>query len=188
MLSVVQLFKGGVSNVPKTIIARLTISLIFIMLVIAAAIYAVIVFRGEPKLLASQIHASEQSALAISRQLSSNLSEIEGRVASMAALGASLPSEKNLVEPALATIIDASGNRAISGGGLWPEAGAFTPGVVLDSLYWARSSQGQLEFSAENNAAGMEPYQASEWYKQGVDAAPGNLVGRMPTLTLCARC
>ncbi|NWA28170.1 methyl-accepting chemotaxis protein [Pseudomonas gingeri] len=159
--------------VPKTIIARFTLSLGFILLVIATLICSVIIFRGEPKLVTAQVQASEQSALAISRQLSIKLSEIEGRTAAIADLGSSLPLDEALAKSTLIKIIDGDGDVAVAGGGLWPEPNAFTPGIELNSLYWARSDQGKLMFSDENNGPGMTPYQDADWYKQGRTAAPG---------------
>lgn len=159
---------------PRTLTARFSLTLIFILTLIALIIYAVIVFRGEPKLVAAQIEASQQSALALSRQLSAKLGEVEGRTVALANIGATLPLRHELVKPALAKIIDSEGNQAIAGGGLWPEPGAFTPGVPLDSLYWSRTKQGSLAFSIDNNLPGANPYQASDWYKQGRSGQAGS--------------
>ncbi|MEN5141526.1 methyl-accepting chemotaxis protein [Pseudomonas juntendi] len=158
--------------VPKTIVARFSLALILIVTLIALVICAVIVFRGEPKLIASQVNASQQSVLALSRQLSARLAEVEGRTVALANVGATLPLSHELVKPTLAKIIDSEGNQAIAGGGLWPAPGAFTPGTELDSLYWSRTNQGSLEFSADNNLPGTS-YQASDWYKQGQSGQPG---------------
>jgi len=159
--------------VPKTIVARFSLTLILIVTLIALVIYAVIVFRGEPKLIASQIQASQQSVLALSRQLSARLGEVEGRTVALANVGETLPLRHDLMKPTLAKIIDSESNQAIAGGGLWPEPGAFTPGTELDSLYWSRTKQGTLKFSADNNLPGTSPYQAADWYKQGQSGLPG---------------
>lgn len=158
---------------PRTIIARFSLTLASILTIIALVIYTVIVFRGEPKLVAAQIEASQQSALALSRQLSAKLGEVEGRTVALANIGETLPLRRELMKPALAKIIDSEGDQSIAGGGLWPEPGAFTPGVSLDSLYWSRTEQGSLEFSTDNNLPGVDPYQASDWYKQGRSAQAG---------------
>jgi methyl-accepting chemotaxis protein len=159
--------------VPKTIIARFTWVLVFILLFIASFIYGVIVLRGEPKLIEAQTQAAEQSAMAISRQLEIKLAEIEGRTTSIASLGESLPLNGDQVKASLSKIIDATGDISVAGGGLWPEPNAFKSGVSLHSFYWARSAQGALTFSNENNLPGIAPYQDSDWYKQGAMATSG---------------
>ncbi len=158
---------------PKTIIARFTVALVFILVVIASFIYGVIVLRGEPKLIEAQTQGAEQSALAISRQLQIKLADIEGRTASIASLGESLPVSDDQIKANLEPIINSGGDVDIAGGGLWPEANAIKPGISLYSFYWARSSQGVLVFSEENNDPGIAPYQASDWYKQGAQAPAG---------------
>lgn len=158
---------------PQTIIARFTWALVFTLLFIAVFIYGVIVLRGEPKLVEAQTQAAEQSAMAIARQLEIKLAEIEGRTASVASLGESLPLDAAQMEASLSRIIDAGGDLSVAGGGLWPEPNAFAPGVSLHSFYWARSDQGVLTFSDENNFPGVAPYQDTDWYRQGAAAAAG---------------
>jgi methyl-accepting chemotaxis protein len=148
--------------VPKTIIARFTWVFVFILLFIASFIYGVIVLRGEPKLIEAQTQAAEQSAMAISRKLELKLAEIEGRTASIASFGESLPLNDDQVKGSLSKIIDATGDISVAGGGLWPEPNAFKSGVSLYSFYWARSAQGALTFSDENNSPGIAPYQAAD--------------------------
>ncbi|PVZ12516.1 methyl-accepting chemotaxis protein [Pseudomonas sp. URIL14HWK12:I9] len=151
---------------PRKIITRLSLGMLFIVLITALAIYAVMVFSGEPKLIQTNTERAEQSAAAIAGQLSIELGEVEGRVVAMARLGGSLPKDPELVKASLAPIIDSLSATAIAGGGLWPEPGAFTPGVDLRSFYWARSGQA-LGYSEEYNAPGTEAYQAADWYLKG---------------------
>jgi methyl-accepting chemotaxis protein len=161
---------------PNKIIAKLTLSLLFILFIVCASIYAVIVMRGEPKLIDAQVGASEQSALAITRQLIIKLAEIEGRAAGIAVLGAKLPPDADLIKPAIEQTLSGGEDSTIAGGGLWPEPYTFTPGTSQASLYWARTSVGKFSFSDEYNAPEMELYQSTGWYKDGQSAKSNKCV------------
>ena len=158
---------------PVKIMSRLSLAMASIVVVSAAAIYAVMVVSGEPKLIASNTQSAQQSASSIARQLTIKLSEIEGRVAAMASLGATLPADPELVKTTLSRIIDSQGDTSVAGGGLWPEPDAFTQGVARRSFYWARG-QGGLGFSEEYNLPAADAYQSADWYAQGKTAQPGH--------------
>ncbi|RZA11093.1 MAG: methyl-accepting chemotaxis protein, partial [Proteobacteria bacterium] len=160
------------SLLPTKIMSRFSLGILFILLVTTVAIYAVMVLSGEPKLIQSNTKSAEQSATAIARQLSVELAEIEGRVAALASLGATLPADVELVKGTLAPIIDSQGNTAIAGGGLWPEPDAFSAGVARRSFYWARSGQ-SLGYSEEYNASTVDDYHTADWYVQGKASTPG---------------
>jgi methyl-accepting chemotaxis protein len=157
---------------PVRIMSRFSLIMALIVVVSGLAIYAVMVLSGEPKLIQSNTQSAEQSATAIARQLSIKLAEIEGRVAALASLGATLPTDPAQVQASLAPIIDSQGDSAVAGGGLWPEADAFSPGVERRSFYWARTPAG-LSFSEEYNAPKADAYQQADWYQQGKRSAPG---------------
>jgi methyl-accepting chemotaxis protein len=163
----------AVSLMPVKIMSRFSLVMGAIVAVTAASIYGVMVLSGEPKLIESNTQSAQQSATAIARQLSIKLAEVEGRVAAMASLGATLPSDAELVKGSLARIIDSQGDSAVAGGGLWPEPNAFTAGVQRRSFYWARG-QGGLDFSEEYNGAQADAYQAADWYAQGKAGTPGH--------------
>jgi methyl-accepting chemotaxis protein len=158
---------------PVKIMTRFSLAMAAIVLVTAGSIYAVMVFSGEPKLIASNTQSAQQSAVAIARQLTLKLAEIDGRVAAMASLGATLPTEVELIKPSFARIIDSQNDAAVAGGGLWPEPNAFTPGVSQRSFYWARN-QGSLVYSEEYNAPQVDKYQTADWYLQGKASQNGH--------------
>ena len=158
---------------PVRIMSRFSLAMASIVVVSALAIYTVMVFSGEPKLIQSNTNSAEQSATAIARQLSIQLAEVEGRVAALASLGATLPADPTQVQASLAPIINSEGNTAVAGGGLWPEPNAFAPGVERRSFYWARSGSG-LSFSEEYNDPKADAYQSADWYLQGKRSSPGH--------------
>ncbi|MCU1716810.1 methyl-accepting chemotaxis protein [Pseudomonas sp. 5P_3.1_Bac2] len=158
---------------PIRIISRLTLGILFVLIITTLSIYGVMVLRGEPMLEEAAHKSTEQSALAIARQLSIKISEIHTRTSALANLAQTLPLDVDNAIHNLTPIVAANGDLTIAGGGIWPEPNAFTPGEALRSLYWSRNAQGELNYSDENNAAGMAPYQDSDWYRQGKAAARG---------------
>ena len=155
------------------IMPRLTLSIVVVLFLTSLCVYAIMVLSGEPKLEAAAHQSNEHSAQSIARQLSIKVNEIQVRTAAMASLAETLERDVYLARENLEPILDANADRSIAGGGIWPEPGAFTAGVQLRSLYWARNSQGQLVYSDENNADGMAPYQATDWYALGHTAGRG---------------
>ncbi|WP_263263168.1 methyl-accepting chemotaxis protein [Pseudomonas sp. RIT-PI-S] len=159
------------SLLPNRIAGRMTLGILALLVLTAVAIYAVMAFGGKPRLIAAGTAAAEQSASAITRQLALQLNRIEGTTAALAHLAQSLPHDEALVKANLPGVIDSQGDRAIAGGGLWPEPGAFTPEVQRRSFFWARNASNGLDYSDEYNAAQASPYQAEAWYT-GAKAAP----------------
>jgi len=158
---------------PTKIMSRFTVGIVFILVLIAVSIYAVMVFSGEPKLIQSNTKSAEQSATAIARQLSIKLGEIESRVAALASLGGTLPTDAELIKSNMGPIIASQGDSSIAGGGLWPEPNAFTPGMERRSFYWAVGANGALNYSEEYNSPTVESYQTAPWYLQGKASSPG---------------
>jgi methyl-accepting chemotaxis protein len=158
---------------PVKIMSRFSLAMALIVIVSALAIYTVMVLSGEPKLIQSNTLSAEQSATAIARQLSIKLAEVEGRVAALASLGATLPADPAQVQASLAPIIDSQGDSAVAGGGLWPEPNAFAAGVERRSFYWARTPSG-LSYSEEYNDPKADAYQSADWYQQGKRSTPGH--------------
>ena len=161
---------------PTRIAARMTFGILALLVLTAIAIYGVMAVGGKPRLVAAGTEAAEQSASAITRQLALQLNRIEGTTAAVAHLAQTLPHDETLVKANLPGIIDSQGDRAIAGGGLWPEPGAFSPGVARRSFFWARSSAGAMEFSDEYNAEQAAPYHAEAWYTGAKSAPAGRCV------------
>ena len=157
---------------PTRIAGRMTFGILALLALTALAIYAVMAIGGKPRLIAAGTEAAEQSASAITRQLALQLNRIEGTTAAVAHLAQSLPHDEALVKANLPGVIDSQGDRAIAGGGLWPEPNAFTPGIERRSFFWARNASNGLDYSEEYNGAQAAPYHAEAWYT-GARTAPG---------------
>lgn len=161
---------------PTRIASRMTLGVLFLLLLTALAIFAVMTFGGKPKLVATGTAAAVQSASALARQLAVQLSHIEGTTAAMAHLAERMPADEALASSIFPNLIDGQGDSAIAGGGLWPEPNAFTPGVARRSFFWARNGSGGLDYSDEYNAAQTDAYHAESWYAGARSAAAGRCV------------
>ena len=146
------------------------------MLLMAASIYGVMAWRGQPLVIKASQSLVDRTGGSIVNALNAQLSRVEGNTSSLAALAESLPREEALYLQALPTVVDDSGNSVVVGGGIWPEPNAFEAGVERFSFFWARNAQGRLEFLDDYNAPGMSPYQDEEWYSSARNAEPGQCV------------
>lgn len=161
---------------PTRIASRMTLGVIFLLILTALAIYAVMTLGGKPKLVAAGSAAAEQSASALARQLTIQLSRIEGTTAAMAHLAETMPNDEPLAMSVLPNLIDGQGDVAIAGGGLWPEPNAFTPGVARRSFFWARTDNGGLDYSDDYNSSQTPAYHGESWYSGARSAAAGRCV------------
>nr|WP_258230267.1 methyl-accepting chemotaxis protein [Pseudomonas protegens] len=158
---------------PVRLSHRLTLGSVLLLLFTALAVFAVMTLRGQPRVVEASSALIEQTGSAIVRQLALQLAGIEGVTASMAHLVEGLPKEQALFMATLPKVIDHEGDKAIAGGGIWPEPDAFAAGVERRSFFWARSDAGPLAFSDDYNAAGSAGYHHEAWYTGARNSAPG---------------
>lgn len=161
---------------PTRIASRMTLGVLLLLLLTSIAIFTVMALAGKPKLVATGMSAAGQSASALARQLAIQLSRIEGTTAAMAHLAEAMPTDVALANSTLPSLIDAQGDPAIAGGGLWPEPNAFTPGMERRSFFWVRNGSGKLEYSDDYNASHTAAYHAESWYTGARSGVPGRCV------------
>lgn len=163
-------------TMPTRIASRMTLGVLLLLLLTALAIFAVMTLGGKPRLVATGTAAATQSASALARQLAIQLGRIEGTTAAVAHLAEAMPNDVALATSTLPNLIDAQGDGAIAGGGLWPEPNAFTPGEERRSFFWVRNGSGKLEYSDDYNAPQTAAYHAESWYTEARSAVPGRCV------------
>lgn len=159
--------------VPVKLSQRLTLGCIVLLMLTALAVFAVMALRGQPRVVAASGELIEQTGSAIVRQLALQLARIEGVTASLAHLAEVLPREEPLYLNSLPNLIDSQGDRAIAGGGVWPEPNAFTEGTARRSFFWARGADGRLSYSDDYNAADGPGYHNDAWYTGARSSKPG---------------
>ncbi|AZC17681.1 Methyl-accepting chemotaxis protein [Pseudomonas sp. CMR5c] len=159
---------------PVRLSHRLTLGSVLLLLFTALAVFAVMTLRGQPKVVEASSALIEQTGSAIVRQLALQLAGIEGVTVSMAHMVEGLPKEPELVMATAPKVIDHENDKAIAGGGIWPEPNAFAPGVERRSFFWGRSDAGSLVYSDDYNAAGSAGYHHEAWYTGARNSAAGH--------------
>ena len=150
---------------PSRISTRLTLGGIALLAVTTLVIVVIMLWRGQPRVVEVNTALIEETGHGLTRQLSSVLSRIEGETVSLSRLAEVLPNDEALYRAVVPHILGEQNNSIITGGGIWPEPDAFTPGVARRSFFWARSVDDKLVYSDEYNAAGGNGYHNESWYQ-----------------------
>ncbi|EML4687691.1 MULTISPECIES: methyl-accepting chemotaxis protein [Citrobacter] len=150
---------------PSRISTRLTLGGIALLAVTTLVIVVIMLWRGQPRVVEVNTALIEETGHGLTRQLSSVLSRIEGETVSLSRLAEVLPNDEALYRAVVPHILGEQNNSIITGGGIWPEPDAFTPGVARRSFFWARSADDKLVYSDEYNAAGGNGYHNESWYQ-----------------------
>lgn len=150
---------------PARISTRLTLGGIVLLAVTTLVIVAIMLWRGQPRVVEINTALIEETGQGLTRQLSTVLSRIEGETVSLSRLAEVLPNDESLYQSVVPHLIGDARDSIITGGGIWPEPGAFTPGVEKRSFFWARDGEGKLVFSNDYNAEGSTGYHAESWYQ-----------------------
>lgn len=131
---------------PTRISTRLTIGGILLLAVTTLVIVAIMLWRGQPRVVEINTALIEETGQGLTRQLSTVLSRIEGETVSLSRLAEVLPNDESLYQSVVPHLIGEDSHSIITGGGIWPEPNAFTPGVDKRSFFWARNAEGKLDF------------------------------------------
>ncbi|KLV67322.1 methyl-accepting chemotaxis protein [Citrobacter sp. MGH106] len=150
---------------PTRISTRLTIGGILLLAVTTLVIVAIMLWRGQPRVVEINTDLIEETGQGLTRQLSTVLSRIEGETVSLSRLAEVLPNDESLYQRVVPHLIGEDNNSIITGGGIWPEPDAFTAGVEKRSFFWARNAEGKLDFSNDYNAEGSAGYHNETWYQ-----------------------
>ncbi|MBA4712161.1 MULTISPECIES: methyl-accepting chemotaxis protein [Citrobacter] len=150
---------------PTRISTRLTIGGILLLAVTTLVIVAIMLWRGQPRVVEINTALIEETGQGLTRQLSTVLSRIEGETVSLSRLAEVLPNDESLYQSVVPHLIGEDSHSIITGGGIWPEPNAFTAGVEKRSFFWARNAEGKLDFSNDYNAEGSAGYHNESWYQ-----------------------
>ncbi|WP_025155304.1 methyl-accepting chemotaxis protein [Morganella morganii] len=148
---------------PSRISTRLTIGGILLLAVTTAIIIVVMLWRGQPRVVEINTALIEETGRGLTSRVSTILSQTDGKTVSLARLAEVLPNDEALYRYIPPNLIES--NNLITGGGIWPEPGAFTPGIEKRSFFWARNPAGELVFSDEYNTEGAGNYHNESWYR-----------------------
>lgn len=150
---------------PTRISTRLTIGGILLLAVTTLVIVVIMLWRGQPRVVEINTALIEETGQGLTRQLSTVLSRIEGETVSLSRLAEVLPNDESLYQSVVPHLIGEGKDSIITGGGIWPEPDAFTPGVEKRSFFWARNAEGKLVYSNDYNVEGSSGYHNESWYQ-----------------------
>ncbi|MEC4724899.1 PAS domain-containing protein [Shewanella sp. D64] len=116
--------------------------------------------------LQTQIVLSQNHGLAFIATLEQTTTKIETLADSIASLGELYRSNRQVLIKSIPAILNADGkHQLITGGGIWPEPGAFNQGKERDSLFWARDETLELQQIEGYNSYRGPDYHQENWYK-----------------------
>ncbi len=116
--------------------------------------------------LQTQIALSQNQGLAFVATLEKTTTKIETLATSVASLGELYRGNTQVLRESIPTILNADGkHQLISGGGIWPEPGAFNQDKERDSLFWARNETLELQPVEGYNTYRGPDYHLESWYK-----------------------
>ena len=150
---------------PTRISTRLTIGGILLLAVTTLVIVAIMLWRGQPRVVEINTALIEETGQGLTRQLSTVLSRIEGETVGLSRLAEVLPNDESLYQSVVPHLIGEDKESIITGGGIWPEPDAFTAGVEKRSFFWARNAEGKLMYSNDYNVEGSSGYHNESWYQ-----------------------
>ena len=145
--------------------AKLLVGLLLALAMMLAAVLVVFYLRGY-ELLAAREHAAANAAVQrLASDMGKELALAEGVAVALENLGERLPRDEALWRQVIPGVLDLDGrDDLIAGGGLWPEPGAFEPGVARRSFFWGRDASGALRYFDDYNAPDGPGYHGEEWY------------------------
>lgn len=102
---------------PTRISTRLTIGGILLLAVTTLVIVAIMLWRGQPRVVEINTALIEETGQGLTRQLSTVLSRIEGETVSLSRLAEVLPNDESLYQSVVPHLIGEDKNSIITGGG-----------------------------------------------------------------------
>ena len=145
--------------------AKLLVGLLLALAMMLAAVLVVFYLRGYELLLARERTVAASAAQRLASDMGKELALAEGLAGALENLGEHLPRDAALWREILPYVLDLDGRAdLIAGGGLWPEPGAFAPGVARRSFFWGRDAGGVLRYFDDYNAPDGPGYHGEEWY------------------------
>ncbi|WP_133182468.1 PAS domain-containing protein [Shewanella decolorationis] len=93
-------------------------------------------------------------------------SQVENQVNAISKIAMLYRHEPELLSKSIPELLSIENQKDIvSGGGIWPEPGAFNRQKFRDSLFWARNIHGELVAINSYNDESFPSYHTEEWYR-----------------------
>ncbi|MCR9143301.1 MAG: SpoIIE family protein phosphatase [bacterium] len=127
--------------------------------------------RGHDLVVQESARLLEETGNTAIAEIGERSREIGGLARSVALAAEVLPRDPRLIQKLLPHMIGFHGDMDVAGGGVWPEPGAFTPGVARRSFFYGREADGTLKYYDDYNRG--RGYHNDEWYPVVRYSAPG---------------
>ncbi len=149
----------------RSLQAKVLVGVLLGLAMMLAAVLLVFYAHGYALLMERERELATSATQRLAGEVGQQLALAEGLAAALANAGERLPRDAALWRDLLPHLIDMEQRASlIAGGGLWPEPGEFTAGVVRRSFFWGRDASGNLRFYDDYNAADGPGYHQEEWY------------------------
>ena len=139
------------------------VGLLLLLSALWTATYLVLQVQGKPLVRVETERLIEQMGNNAVAGLMVRAHEIAALSRTLGVTAAQLPKEVAIIKATLPALIDFAGDRAVAGGGFWPEPGRFDAGVERRSFFWGRDAQHRLQYFDDYNQPGPG-YHQEEWY------------------------
>lgn len=141
------------------------IQLIIASLIISSSVWLIFTIEKSHHL-QTQIALSQNQGLAFVATLEQTTTKIETLAGSIATIGELYRGNNQMLSKSIPAMLNVDGkHQLISGGGIWPEPGAFDHSKERDSLFWARNETLDLQQVEGYNTHRGPSYHLASWYK-----------------------
>ncbi len=147
----------------QSLIFQGTLGSVLLLLWLVFGIVLVMKTKGQQMVLAESSRLTEQTGNNAVSHLQARSQEIAALARSLGAIAETLPKSEKTFKQIIPEIINFQGDRAVAGGGIWPEPHAFDPKLARRSFFWGRDAKGVLQYYDDYNQPGPG-YHHEEWY------------------------
>lgn len=160
----------------NTLIHRVSLSFILLVLITISSVFGAMFLQGKPALINEHQKLIKKSGQLLISKLENSLNQIEKLTVNLSLIANTLPKDKAIYHQAFPTFINDFDNKAIAGGGIWPEPYVFDSEVSRHSFFWARGNNNSLQLLDDYNIASGSGYHQEDWYLSGKTAQEGKCV------------
>lgn len=152
---------------------RVIVGVLLVAALLVSGTWWVLESRGKALVLEESGRLIEQMGNNAVSGLLVRANEINALTLGVATVSSQLPKDVDTFQRTLPPLLDFSGDRAVAGGGYWPQPFAFEPATERRSFFWGRNAETHaLEYFDDYNQPG-NGYHNEEWYVPAKYVAPG---------------
>ena len=149
----------------KGLTFRMSFGLVVFLCVVLVVNYFVADIRGRDVIIQQSDKLNDEIGKTIAVSLREKLSATETLSRSIAKLASVLDQNPEIFMQVIPEILNQAGmENMVAGGGIWPEPFMFDKAKERSAFFWARTSEGKLDFINDYNDQSGRGYHLEEWY------------------------